>query len=213
LVFPEYQEAHNTLEALDLAKTAHNLKLLEIAYTERAFKKQKTEGDSQSAPGELDLVSLGSTPEANASVDSLTKALIGRDAISEPNGTASQWNNIDDCYIDDPAVFPSWENESMDSLFDEETPKMIPPPEEKIVEVITKQNNENHVTQLDEDILADIKWCEYQDKHNGWCISNDSCLHKANPESVTSTFRGNREHTNKDIDDAPSKYDDWIARG
>jgi hypothetical protein len=88
LVFPEYQEACDALEALDLAKTAHNLKPLEIEFTERALKKRKIEGQTQSDPGDLDIVSLDSSPRSPGPYN---------DIPGNPNGTAERWDEIDNC--------------------------------------------------------------------------------------------------------------------
>ena len=187
----------------------HNLKPLEQVFTERTLKKRKTEDDSQSKTND-DLVSLRSNPEAEASnnsIDSTTHALMHRDPVSPPNGTAAWWSKINDCYVDEPLFIPSWENEMQSSSEDEEPPLMIPPhgPDITIDQI-------KHMDQVDE-MLNDIKNCEYMEEYAGeWSVHSPKCIHKAKPAPVDYSKR-KFGRSNKDVDDAPLKYLDWVARG
>ena len=88
------------LEALDLAKTLHNLSPLEIAYAKHEGKKRKIKDTTmpstlESAPpslhGEEDTVSLGSLEGTPL------------------NGTRPRWDEIDDMYVYDSIDIPSFD--------------------------------------------------------------------------------------------------------
>jgi hypothetical protein len=98
-VFPEYQQAHNALDALDLAKSVHNLKPLEIEFTKRALKKRKIKGETQLDLGDLNIVSLDSSPRSPGPYN---------DIPGNPNGTAERWDEIDNCYIEVDRLIPTW---------------------------------------------------------------------------------------------------------
>ena len=131
------------------------------------------------------------------------------DPVSPPNGTAPQWSEIDDCYVDEPLFIPSWENEMQSSSLGEDSPPpvMIPPcrPDITIDQI-------EQMDQID-DMLNDIKNREYMEEYAGKrLVHSPRCIHKAKhtPENSSNQKFG---RMNKDVDDATYKYLGWIARG
>lgn len=104
-----------------MAKTAHNLKPLKTAFTERSLKKCQVDEDmSKETPSESsDLVSIRSSPTPPPALyvhwaqdlNVLTTSA-HRDRVSDPNGTYKRWSEIKYCYIDSPVKWVSDDSEN-----------------------------------------------------------------------------------------------------
>ena len=153
LISLEYQQAHDAVKALDLAKSVHNIKPLEIAFTECALKKQKT-GESSKIQ-DFELVSLGSesgTPPPGLVTipETLENIMVG---ITLHKPYWPRWDEIDNCLRHDPDLdlshIPYWEADSPPTSSDKGNNKkealMVPPPKLPTIEQIAQRNlNEAH---------------------------------------------------------------------
>ena len=184
-VYPDYQQARETLENLDLARSARNLKPLETAFTERSLKKRRVDEDASSkTPSKSsDLVLVGSSPTPPpapfvhwAQDPDVLAASARGDPVSNPNRTYKRWSEIDDCYVDSPV---EWASEFSDDS--ENSPKMKTP--------CVKLSNDLAIADTVDDELARQKWDEYLWENGGYdkgSVTIDSCTHKTHiDKSVT----------------------------